>query len=37
MSERQLERILQEEQDEAKVEKAISKYLKGEKECIITE
>ena len=30
MSERELERILQEEADEVKVQEAINKYLKGE-------
>ncbi len=30
MSEKQLEYILQTEQDEAKVQEAISEYLKGE-------
>ena len=29
MSERELERILQEEEDERKVKEAIEKYLKG--------
>lgn len=31
MSEKELERILETEQDEAKVEKAIAEYLKGAK------
>ena len=30
MSEREIERILQEDADEAKVKKAIEEYLKGE-------
>lgn len=30
MSERELERILQQEEDERKVQEAIEKYLKGE-------
>lgn len=32
MSERELERILQEESDEAKVQAAINEYLKGVRE-----
>ena len=31
MSERELERILQQEEDECKVKEAIEKYLKGAK------
>lgn len=31
MSERELERILQQEEDERKVQEAIEKYLKGAK------